>query len=334
MSSDLRASTAAATAASTAEDQARRMFFLAVARLRERVPPTKFGFLRDYQVDLPTLGADAWRGDLASPLHRLATTTGFDVPELVELFTVALVDEDARFGAVFEAYTGHPRPTLGLLHSWWPESRPTLRRMRSLGLLTTVPGAVSARTSACASASLVWDAVRGDAPRLEGRSGIAARRLPPVWTIWSFRATWQRRSSGSRRTGRRQGGRGGAPRPACLRPAHGRRRVAAELGRGVLEVDPGSELLASAGVLATVLGALPLFSLDPGPGQHCELPALVGGPGPVFVVMGRRGAVSGPDLRRAVTVDLGSPGRRSASGTGRRRCGAACRRPSSHGSTG
>jgi hypothetical protein len=84
--------------------------------------------------------------------------------------------------------------------------------------------------------------------------------------------------------------------------------VAAQLGCGVLEVDPGAEPWASAGVLAMLLRAVPLVSVDLRPGEHCELPALVGGPGPMFVVTGRRGAVSGPDLRRAVTVDLGIAG--------------------------
>ena len=144
------------------EDQARRVYFAAVARLAERVPLSKFPFLRDYQVDLATLGADSWCGDPASPLHRLAQATGFELPELVDLFTVALVDEDARFGAVFEASTGHPRPTVGLLHAWWPHSRPTLRRMRELGLLTAVPGAVSTADECLRVPTLVWDAVRGD----------------------------------------------------------------------------------------------------------------------------------------------------------------------------
>ena len=171
MSTEVRSEPAAATA----EDQARRMFFLAVARLRERVPAGRFTFLRDYQVDLPSLGADAWRGDEASPLHRLAVATGFDLPELVDLFTVALVDEDARFGAVFEAYAGHARPSLGLLHAWWPESRPTLRRMRVLGLVSTVPGGVSTADECLRVPPLLWDAIRGDPPPTEG----PVRHRPP-----------------------------------------------------------------------------------------------------------------------------------------------------------
>ena len=47
-------------------------------------------------MDLATLGADSWCGDPTSPLHRLAQATGFELPELVDLFTVALVDEGER----------------------------------------------------------------------------------------------------------------------------------------------------------------------------------------------------------------------------------------------
>ena len=138
--------------ADSAEDQARRVYFAAVARLAERVPSSKFPFLRDYQVDLATLGADSLvRRPEPVRCTGWRQATGFELPELVDLFTVALVDEDARFGAVFEASTGHPRPTLGLLHAWWPQSRPTLRRLRELGLLDGRAGGGARRpTSACA----------------------------------------------------------------------------------------------------------------------------------------------------------------------------------------
>lgn len=298
-------------AAGAAEDQARRVYLVAAARLAEKVPRSRFAFLRDYQLDPATLGADSWCGDPTSPLHRLAVATGFDLPELVDLFTLALVDEDARFGAVFDDLTGHPRPTTGLLHAWWPGSRPTLRRMREVGLVVGVPGAVSTADECLRVPALVWDALRGDAP---GRGGAlrhrpASRALPVDDLILPDDLAGH--------VGRIPGAlASGSVDAVVLRGplASGRRTVAAAVaaaaGFGVLEVglEPGDERWASVGVLATLLGDAPILVVEPDPGERRSLPVLAGSTTPVLVVTGSRGAVTGPDLRRSVTVDLGVPG--------------------------
>jgi len=295
----------------TAEDYARRMYFAAIARLSERVAASAFPFLKDYQVDLAGLRPDAWCGVEGSPLHRLALVTSFDVPELVELFTVALVDEDARFGAVFEAATGHPRPTLGLLHAWWPSSRGVLRRMRELGLLVTVPGSVSTADECLRVPPLVWAAIRGEPPPGGGpvRHHAAADAVPLADLVLgpATRATVARL-------------------PAALAScsvdalvvrgplSSGRhtlaRSVAATTGLGTLELEPAADdsTWASAGVVATLLGAAPLVQVTPEPGEHRVLPPLPGSGAPLLVVTGRWGAVTGPGLQRPVTVDLGIPG--------------------------
>ncbi len=284
-----------------AEDQARRVYLAAAARLSEQVPTSRFPFLRDYRVDLATLAPDAWGGDPTSPLHRLAVATGFELPELVDLFTVALVDEDARFGAVFEAFTGHPRPTQGLLHAWWPQSRPVLRRMRGLGLVAAVPGAFSAADECLRVPPVVWDALRGDAPT--GAAGLRHRPASGAVPVDSLVLPDDVAAQVVRLPAALASG---AVDAVVLRGPHssGRRTVAravaAAAGRGVLEVDLGAEdeRWPSVGVLATLLGAAPLVVVDPAPGQRRRLPALAGATGPVLVVTGSRGAVTGPDLRR------------------------------------
>jgi len=294
--------------AAGAEEHARRMFLLAAARLRERVPESRFPFLRDYRNDVPALAAEAWRGDPAAPLHRLASLTGLDLHDLVELFTVALVDEDARFGAVFEAYAGHSRPTTGLLHAWWPESRPVLRGMRRLGLLTAAAG-VSAADEILRVPAVVWDAVRGDPPSGDG----PVRHRPPAQALAldalileEALATRVGRLPDALASGRID--------TVVLRGPDGSGRqtlaasVAAVLGRGLLVVDPDDESWRSAAVLAALLDALPLVRLDLAPGEHRELSQPAGGPFPLFVVAGRRGGLGGPAVGRAVTLELAVAG--------------------------
>ena len=81
---------------------------------------------------------------------------------------------------------------------------------------------------------------------------------------------------------------------------------------------PRRRTLGVAGVLATLLGDLPLASVDPAPGSTGSSRRWPGRVGPLFVVTGRRGGVSGPDLRRAATVDLAIAafGARAALGRG------------------
>jgi ATPase family associated with various cellular activities (AAA) len=102
--------------------------------------------------------------------------------------------------------------------------------------------------------------------------------------------------------------------------------LARGLGRGVLEVDSSANArdpiptLASSpdrrfpliGPLCTLTHSMPVFSLEAGPGEAFEMPALAGYTGPVAVMMGREGSVLAPDSAHAVTlqVDLESPANR------------------------
>jgi hypothetical protein len=78
--------------------------------------------------------------------------------------------------------------------------------------------------------------------------------------------------------------------------------VARELGRGLLELR--EPVQPAAGLLATLLHALPIVALAPASGETLELPRLPGYDGPLAAVAGRRGGIR---AERAVTITVGLP---------------------------
>ena len=87
------------------------------------------------------------------PLRALRDECGIDDSALTVLMCAGLIEEDVRFGSLFEAVQdtpGQQRPTVGLLQAWWRDEegymavRANLRRLRELGLIqfvnTDAPG--------------------------------------------------------------------------------------------------------------------------------------------------------------------------------------------------
>lgn len=61
---------------------------------------------------------------------------------------------------------------------------------------------------------------------------------------------------------------------------------------------------AQLGALCTLLRALPVIVLDLSPGETVELPTLPGYAGPLAVLLGPEGGLTGPRMRRALTLEL------------------------------
>lgn len=306
----------------TVTTHVRLHFFGAVLRLREHAPPTDFPFLDDYcaEADAAGIGTpDAWDAALVSwesdhplPLSRLTAAADIGSAGLRALFLVGLVNEDARFGAVFERFTGRAHPVAGLLHAWWPELRASLRCLTEVGLVQIDDAELPSADTALRVSPVIWDAIRGDGPGplvtwatyrpaqagavlddLVLPTGLhdTVRRVPDVLANGTAGAVVVR---GPASSGRR----------TVLRA------VARAAGWGTLEISTladGDIRWRQVGPVATLLDALPVVVFDVPPGTSATVPTLHGWDGPVGVVLERDGGVTGGAVDRAVTLTLGVP---------------------------
>jgi hypothetical protein len=329
----------------------RLRFFVAVTRVIESAAEAldgnaplveRFPFLAGYRDELAANGFPADGGDdepasyrlegaLATweertpahlPLRALARAARLDPRALGILFTVGLVEEDARFGLLFEAMQGTAgvhRPTQGLLDAWWRdpddrgEARAALRSLRDLGLLAVENPEAPRSEWLLHVPARVWEAIRGEVP--ENVAPGMCHRRPPDEREETLLVPEALRETAERLPALLRGGEVGAL--VVRGPRHGGRRtfvraMAAALGRGVVEVHgplrPDDERWRLAGLLSTLLHAMPVAVLDLAPGETAVLPAAPGADGPVAVVLGRQGGAEGAALERALTVALSIPG--------------------------
>ncbi|HEV7806695.1 MAG TPA: ATP-binding protein [Solirubrobacteraceae bacterium] len=296
-------------------------FYAAALRLREHAPEERHPFLRGYCADPDAAGLAApaawdaavedWEsGAPPLPLVRLASAASLDRAAIHALFLVGLVDEDARFGAIFEPLTGHPRPTAGLLHSWWAPMRPGLRRLAELGLVEASDAHTPRADSPLRVPPIAWDAIRGDPPdRLESwarhREAATLPTLDELILAEPLRSVVRRAPVVLA---------AGTARAIVVRgPASGGRRtilgaIARAAGLGLLDISApadGDARWRIVGSLATLLHAMPAVVLDVAAGETVHIAEPAGWLGPLGVVLGQTGGVDGPPLERAVTLTLG-----------------------------
>ena len=319
-------------------------WFGAILHLRGLLPRSdddgELRFLNRYYDELDAFGFDAggaaaedhwhrllaaWEADADGHLPLRALREGCDLDGLAMtlLFTAGLVEEDVRFGQLFEVLNQLPgewRPTFGVLTAWTEDgaARAALLRLFGAGLLVAGnTDAPRARWTVQVPAVL-WDAMRtGASPAVGWARHVPLAQLPRAEELV---LAGQTRHALSRLPGFLARQRAGAvivrgPRGAGRHALLG--AVARSLGRGVLEltdrealsrdalVGVGSSAAALVGPLATLLNALPVIELDPAPGETVPVPALSSCRGPIGVVVPRRGGVRA-DVA-AVSVSVGIP---------------------------
>lgn len=305
----------------------------------------QFPFLSGYADELAacglslqtTTGASTWwRDALAAweetipnhlPLRALRENAALEYAALTLLLSIGLIEEDARFGVLFEALQATPgqrRPTFGLLNAWWraaasgDDARPLLRQLQALGLVHAANPDAPRHEWVLQAPEVIWDAIRGEAhERISAATRYhAPDQLTAVEALIvpddlrrSFPVISSLLASGEARTLVVRG------------PGHNGRRtlvgaIARGLGCGMLEVDRSrisspsllqDEHWRIAGPLATLLHAIPTIVLDPTPGETCEIPALQGYDGPLAVVLGACGGLQGAGVERVMTVTLNLP---------------------------
>jgi hypothetical protein len=303
--------------------QFRRAFHAAVRRLVDQLEPehvlTEFPFLQNYLDE-----ADEWNGppDDSGPLVALELKAGLDECAIGVLFTVGLIEEDPRFGAVFEwaqpGVAGQQRATLGLLTAWWRETddcvrvRESIRQLTALGLIEVVNPEGPRIFWAFRVSPLLWDALRGEAPNAsEWFDYQTAEALPRMEDLVLPETICRKVESIPRLL------REGEARGVIVRGAlhNGRktllRAIAKAGGYGVLElrvpVKPDDMKCACLSTLAMMLDAMPLFTYELGPGETVALPDLKGYDGPQGIALSRQGTVNGAAADAALTLELPFP---------------------------
>ncbi|MCA3136082.1 MAG: ATP-binding protein [Rhodocyclaceae bacterium] len=254
------------------------------------------------------------------PLRALREALDLGGDEMALLMTVGLPEEDARFGALFEQLNGTRglrRPTVGLLAAWWAgdaDVHEAIRHLSGSGLLAPVSQEAPRAEWQLAVPPLLWDAMRG----------LAAER-PAPWARFQSADGLQTLDALLLDGSLRQKAKGiaallaaDAIQSVVVRGprANGRRTLLGALaratGRGLLEIDASApqtdERWRFAAPLATLLGAMPVLVLRPGPGETAVVPDLPGLAGPLGITMERQGGLSGAPVRQAVQLELPMPG--------------------------
>src|ERR1051325_292226 len=255
------------------------------------------------------------------PMDALRRAAGLDHSAMILLTVIGLIEEDLRFGTVFESMqgtSGQHRVTPGLLNCWgrdelnYTDARADVRRMHELGLLRVITPEAPRLEWAMEVPSPLWDALRGERNQFPGH-GFHYRRpdkllsldqliLPPALHE-QVRAIPKLFVSGEAD--------GVMVRSASR---NGRRTLigalARELDLGLLEVTPvaGDERLRLVGPLATALNALPVIILDLAPQETIEVRHLSACRSPYGIVAGKQGGVSGDGVEHAITINLEMPG--------------------------
>jgi ATPase family associated with various cellular activities (AAA) len=264
----------------------------------------------------------AMRQEVHLPLVALRDA-GLSALELELLLAVGLVEEDPRFGNVFEHAQRHERrPTFGLLMAWWREGagdddradgvRSGLQRLIDYGLLQLPNPEVPRADWTPAVVLAVWDALRGEAPALRWLRHLSLTALPG---LSEHIAPEEAREACAALPDLLASD----PAPVLLvrGPAHnGRKTLAGALARSLgksalivreaaFEDDARWRLL---GALAAMTNAVPIVELELAPGESRVLPPLLLADAPLIVVTGRHGAWGCADARPMLAVDLPLPG--------------------------
>lgn len=299
----------------------------------------KHPFLADYVEELHLrsgarefLAAHWWK--LVCAWEREAALRGVFLPlvalrdaglgalELELLLAVGLVEEDPRFGNVFEAaQRNERRPTFGLLMAWWRDHedgedradavRSGLQRLIDHGLLQLSNPEAPRADWAPAPVLPIWDGLRGEAPTLRWLQFKSYEALPALEKHVAPAAVQVACASLPELLASR-------PAPVLLLrgPVHNGRKtlagaLARELGKSVLVVreavfedDIRWRLL---GVLSTMTNAVPVIELELAPGESRMLPAMPLTDSPLFVVTGRHGAWGSAVSRPMLVIDLPLP---------------------------
>jgi hypothetical protein len=293
-------------------------------------------FLADYHEEIvarfPGTGAlaPAWHAAMLRweegapgrlPLRALLDA-GLSRLGLELLLAAGIVEEDPRFGQMFERVQGRERrPTLGLLLAWWrvdaqgadcaDDVRRALLDLVQTGLLEVLNPDAPRPDWVLSVPHALWDCLRGDAPSVRWLKHVPFESLTAFDTFIAPAAARARCAALSELLRARKD-----PILVVRGPVHNGRKtllecVARALGKSVLIAEPGvfdeEPRWRLFGVLCVLLDAMPVLHCDLGPGESRVLPPLPFADAPLGLATARHGAWSSVDPRPMIAIELAMP---------------------------
>jgi hypothetical protein len=284
----------------------------------------EFPFLAGWQEDAAEL-PPSWRthaGIVAAeaaveahlPVRSLCDTAAIGPERRAPYLCLGLIEEDARFGILFEAIQSTPgqhRPTAGLLHTLWPESgRATARRVLAAGLARATDRSAPRSEQPLEIPGPLWDALRGDVdsaglPHAPGLRLHPRRGATPLGDLALPEEIRARAAAFSPR---------GHETIVVRGPAHnGRSALLAAMaraqGRPILFLEPPFDdaRWREVGPMAAALGAWPVAVVDAAPGETVRVRRPAPWTGTVGVVLGSAGGVAVDDDEATQSFTLPMP---------------------------
>lgn len=256
------------------------------------------------------------------PLRDLREKFNLDFSNILLLVSIGIVEEDARFGAIFETlneFSTEKRLTFGTLNFWQKEEKTeesaqtSVFKLNDLGLIQFGNAENPRSEWTLAVSPLLWDVVRGEPRFLQAdwlKFTAPAELVTAEKLILSDNL--KREIAVLPELFER-----GTIQTVIVRGAHRNSRktilgaLAKSVGLGLLEVKnteiKRDERWKTINTLAVLLRAMPVFSLEAAPSETVEFPPISAAVKAFGITLGKQGGVSGEAVEKAVTLTANLP---------------------------
>ncbi len=256
------------------------------------------------------------------PLHDLRKKFKLEFSSLILLMTIGLIEEDSRFGAVFETlneFSDEKRLTFGTLNGWQREenqgvsAHSAVYELYDLGLINFGNTENPRSEWTLQITTLLWDVLRGE-KRFGSGDWVKYTASAELLSLENLILpdTLREQIALLPQLIER-----GDIQSVIVRGAnHNSRKtilgaLARSLDLGLLEVKnpeiKDDERWKTVGTLAVLLKAMPVFSLDVAPSEMIEFPAISSSVKAVGITLGKQGGVGGAATEKAVTLTINLP---------------------------
>ena len=256
------------------------------------------------------------------PLRDLREVLGLAYTSIICWMTVGLIEEDARFGAVFESlneFSDDKRLTFGTLNGWQREEKPensahsTIYELYNLGLIN-FGNAESPRSEWTLQIStLLWDVVRGE-KRFEQADWLKFTAAEGLLSLEKLIIPDNLRNQLALLPKLLERG---DINTVIVRGAHHNSRktilgaLANSLRLGLLEAKipeiKDDERWKTINTLAVLLKAMPIVCLEIAPSETLSFPSLSPSVKAFGITLGKQGGVGGAAVEKAVTLSVNLP---------------------------